>query len=227
MPRSGRTSAPAQGLCLDQLQEITDVTDRVTGGGHADSGRQDSGRGRAKAITRSRTNAARRRTTLPARWSRCTGAGSTSSIASSATRTSGWSSRPEEQIAFFGGDPDNFTYPRFDLDMSFVRAYENGQPAARRSILHLEQGRLKGRDLVFVVGNPGSTGRLNTMAQLEYLRDVPVPGAARPLHRQITIYHALADADSARGMRSATRFSAWRTLRRRSPATSRACSIPS
>jgi hypothetical protein len=82
---------------------------------------------------------------------------------------------PENIIAFFGGDPDNFEFPRFDLDVAFFRAYEDGKPA--RPAHYLEWGELgaKEGDLVFVAGNPGSTSRLNTVAHLEYLRDVALP----------------------------------------------------
>ncbi len=80
----------------------------------------------------------------------------------------------EESIGFFGGDYDNFTYPRHDLDISFLRAYENGKPA------HTEyfQWSAKGADekeLIFVPGNPGSTSRLLTIAQLQDQRDVGNP----------------------------------------------------
>jgi hypothetical protein len=77
----------------------------------------------------------------------------------------------EASTAFFGGDPDNFTDPRHDVDVSMVRAYVNGQPAHTEYLHWSTKGTAEG-DLVFVVGNPGSTGRLNTVAQLEYLRDV-------------------------------------------------------
>ena len=70
---------------------------------------------------------------------------------------------PEHAIAFFGGDPDNFEYPRYDLDICFFRVYENGKPARRRTICGGIPG-LKEGDLVFVAGNPGSTDRLNHRA---------------------------------------------------------------
>jgi hypothetical protein len=82
---------------------------------------------------------------------------------------------PEVAIASFGGDPDNFEFPRYDLDVAFFRAYEDGRPA--RPLHHLTWGEagVKEGDLVFVVGNPGSTSRLNTVAHLQFLRDVSLP----------------------------------------------------
>ena len=64
---------------------------------------------------------------------------------------------PEFDIAFFGGDPDNFEYPRYDLDISFFRAYENGQPAKTSDYLKWSPTGVKEGDLVFVSGNPGRT----------------------------------------------------------------------
>jgi hypothetical protein len=111
---------------------------------------------------------------------------------------------PDGPIAFFGGDPDNFTYPRHDVDMSFYRAYDNGQPL--RPTEHFTwsaHGSAEG-DLVFVVGNPGSTGRLNTMAQLTYLRDVQYPATLDAFARQITVLHEVAamSAERARTLRN-------------------------
>jgi hypothetical protein len=78
---------------------------------------------------------------------------------------------PEQGIAFFGGDPDNFTFPRHDLDICLMRAYENGQPVKPASHLRFSTKGVADGDLVFVSGHPGSTSRLETMARLEYLRD--------------------------------------------------------
>ncbi len=84
---------------------------------------------------------------------------------------------PELDIAAFGGDPDNFNFPRYDLDMTFLRAYEDGKPAVTADHLRWASTPLQPNDLTFVSGNPGSTERLRTIAQLEYLRDHALPDA--------------------------------------------------
>ncbi len=82
---------------------------------------------------------------------------------------------PEFDIAFFGGDPDNFEYPRYDLDICFFRAYEDGKPAKVEHYLEWSPAGTKEGDLVFVAGHPGRTDRLNTVASLEHLRDARMP----------------------------------------------------
>jgi Peptidase S46 len=82
---------------------------------------------------------------------------------------------PEFDIAFFGGDPDNFEYPRYDLDVCFFRAYEHGRPARIEHYLSWSKDGSKEGELVFVAGHPGRTDRLNTVASLEYLRDIELP----------------------------------------------------
>lgn len=84
---------------------------------------------------------------------------------------------PEKAIAFFGGDPDNFNFPRYDLDMTLVRVYENGTPAAIQDYFKFAPAGIKDGDAVFVAGHPGSTQRQLTVAQLETLRDVILPDA--------------------------------------------------
>ena len=90
---------------------------------------------------------------------------------------------PEFDAAFFGGDPDNFEFPRYDLDVCFFRAYEDGKPARPEHYLKWSPDGSKDGDLVFVAGHPGRTSRLNTVAHLEYLRDVAFPLAARTAPR--------------------------------------------
>ena len=89
---------------------------------------------------------------------------------------------PEFEIAFFGGDPDNFEFPRYDLDVCFFRAYENDKPAQPKHYLNWSSAGSKDGDLVFVAGHPGKTSRLNTVAHLEYLRDVSFPFSLEILH---------------------------------------------
>jgi hypothetical protein len=98
---------------------------------------------------------------------------------------------PESQMAFFGGDPDNFTYPRYDIDMSFVRAYVDGKPAATEHHFTWSKAGAKEDDLIFVIGNPGSTGRLNTISQLDYLRQVSYPAQLEALDRRIGVVEQL------------------------------------
>jgi len=82
---------------------------------------------------------------------------------------------PEFSISFFGGDPDNFNFPRFCLDSAFVRLYENGAPARMPAHLSWRRTAPAAGELVFVAGNPGSTSRLDTRAQLEMQRDWKIP----------------------------------------------------
>ncbi|HEX8456890.1 MAG TPA: S46 family peptidase [Pyrinomonadaceae bacterium] len=109
---------------------------------------------------------------------------------------------PEFQAAFFGGDPDNFEYPRFNIDMGLVRAYENGKPARPESYLKFSKDGTKEGDLVFVTGHPGSTQRLNTVAHIEALRDTSIPLVIRMLERREAVlkrYMAMGEEETRRG----------------------------
>jgi hypothetical protein len=92
---------------------------------------------------------------------------------------------PEQQIAFFGGDPDNFTYPRYDLDMALFRVYEDGKPIESKDYLKWNPAGAAEDELVFVSGHPGATSRLDTMAQLEFLRDTGLPNILKALRSRI------------------------------------------
>ena len=91
---------------------------------------------------------------------------------------------PEFSIAFFGGDPDNFMFPRYNLDMALFRVYEDGKPVKSDNYFKWSKDGAKDRELVFVSGHPGSTARLNTVAHLEYLRDAGFPFTIKLLERE-------------------------------------------
>ena len=101
---------------------------------------------------------------------------------------------PEEQAAFFGGDYDNFTYPRYALDVSFFRIYENGQPARTENFLKWSKAGPKEGEFVVASGFPGATDRLMTLAQLKYQRDT-----GNPL--QMRVWRSRRDALAAYGAR--------------------------
>jgi hypothetical protein len=188
---------PCPGMVLDQLQAISDVTDSVNAAVQAGASAARAAQLRAEAIR--------------GLEQRCT-ASVADAFCQVVTMYRGGQYKlyrfrrysdlrlvfaVEASTAFFGGDPDNFTFPRHDLDLAMVRAYAAGEPAPTEYFRWSRTGAAEG-DLVFVVGNPGSTGRLNTVAQLEYLRDVQYPATLRALGRQIGVYEALAAADTAR-----------------------------
>ncbi len=95
---------------------------------------------------------------------------------------------PEESVGFFGGDPDNFEYPRYNLDVTFFRAYENDQPYHPKHFLKWSESGAADGDFVLVSGHPARTNRFNTIADLEYQRDVYYPYMMNKYRRRETAY---------------------------------------
>ncbi|HJS48099.1 MAG TPA: S46 family peptidase, partial [Gemmatimonadales bacterium] len=186
-----------QGLVLDQLQEIADVTSRVNAAVPAqatDAQAAEARRAATRGIERECTGEATDRFCQVVTFYR---GGQYKLYRFRRFTDVRLAFAPESQIAFFGGDPDNFTYPRHDLDVSFVRAYVDGQPARTEHFRWSAAGSSEG-ELVFVIGNPGSTGRLNTVAQLEVLRDVQYPATLAAFARQIAAYQEVGRGDSTK-----------------------------
>ncbi len=114
---------------------------------------------------------------------------------------------PETEVAAFGGDPDNFTYPRYCLDFALFRAYENGQPAKVNEYFRWSREGAKDGELVFVSGNPGATGRLATMAELEFSRDQSYPLVLSLLRSRIQALAAFSqEGDEAKRVAKDTLF---------------------
>jgi hypothetical protein len=106
---------------------------------------------------------------------------------------------PEQQTAFFGGDPDNFTFPRHDLDFTLFRVYENDQPVSSKDYLRWNTQGAADSDLVFVSGHPGSTERQITISGLEFERDLAIPTILTSLKRTLSVLRQYA----ARGQEQA------------------------
>ena len=104
---------------------------------------------------------------------------------------------PELDLGFFGGDPDNFTYPRYSLDYAFFRVYDGGRPLAAQNYFRVAPGGVRAGDAVFVVGNPGSTNRLASLAQWAYEREVTLPTQIAALDRRLAVIDAYFAANPA------------------------------
>jgi hypothetical protein len=110
---------------------------------------------------------------------------------------------PEQQMAFFGGDPDNFTYPRYDLDFAIFRVYDNGAPLRPEHYLKWNAKGAAEDELVFVTGHPGSTDRNDAVAELETLRDVIYPINIQVVKRRINVLRQFASAGTEQARQAA------------------------
>ncbi len=99
---------------------------------------------------------------------------------------------PEQQAAFYGGDPDNFTYPRYDIDMALFRVYDNGKPLHTENFLKWSAKGADPGELVFISGNPGSTERDDTVSGLLVERDVVGPAVTEYLQHRLAAAQAFA-----------------------------------
>jgi hypothetical protein len=107
---------------------------------------------------------------------------------------------PELQVGYFGGNPDNFTYPRYALDFAFLRVYDaDGRPHRPERWLSWSLDGVSEGSTVFVVGNPGPTNRLLTMSQLELSRDVVTPYTVRSFADRLEVMGAFYEAHPAEG----------------------------
>ena len=178
--------AKCPNLELNQLVGIEDVTDKINAGVKSGMSAADAGQAQRAAMSKVEKDCS------TATGLRCDVAIFYSGQIYNLYRYKKYTDvrlvfAPEFEAAFFGGDPDNFTYPRYDLDITFFRVYENGKPAHIDHHLQWSSTGVKDGDLIFVSGHPGSTGRLLTMAQLAFLRDVQYPAALKLYARRIAL----------------------------------------
>ncbi|MFJ6024861.1 S46 family peptidase [Brevundimonas sp. NPDC092305] len=174
LPATREEEKKCPGQTAEVLTEITDVTDRVLGAGQGLEG--------------AAFNAARRAEIGRIQQEACGGDAKFNCQVIDFYRGGRFSLykfrkyddvrlvfAPENQAAFFGGDPDNFNFPRYALDAGFLRAYEDGKPVETPNHLKWNANAPAEGDVTFVAGNPGTTQRLLTISQLERLRDQQLP----------------------------------------------------
>ncbi len=104
----------------------------------------------------------------------------------------------ESSIGLYGGDPDNFTYPRYNADFAFVRVYEDGKPLQTDNFLKWSKTGAQPNEPIFVIGNPGKTFRLKTMAQLRYYRDLTMRNKSFTTNGQVAYLNKLIDSHPER-----------------------------
>jgi hypothetical protein len=187
-------------LALDQLIEIEDVTRRVDAAAPAGVSDEEATRLKAEARTRIQEECA------SATGYRCQVVTLYHGGIYSLYKYRRYDDvrlvfAPEGQAAFFGGDPDNFTYPRHDLDVTFWRIYENGEPFHPDHYLNWSEAGAEEGEMILVTGKPGTTLRLRTVAQLEYLRDGQYLATLRSLEERLSVLRELAAEDEEAAVR--------------------------
>lgn len=176
-------------LYVDQVIEIRDVTADVYETGQAGADEAELRSRRAEQIERRLDGEAKSRdTTLTVEVIELYNGGQYSAYTFRRYEDVRLVMAPQLSIGAFGGDPDNFTYPRFSLDFSFLRAYNaDGEPLESPTYFRWSTEGSREGDAVFVVGNPGTTSRLSTVAQLEFERDYTLPQALDVLRTRMDI----------------------------------------
>jgi hypothetical protein len=185
-------------LELKVLWEIKDVTERVTGAAKAGASSADAGAARRAEMA-----------TIEAEAEKATGLSCDVVTLYHGARYHLYCYKrytdvrlvfaPEQQIAFFGGDTDNFEYPRYNLDVTFFRIYENGAPLKPQNFLKWSKTGAAEGDLSFVFGHPGSTRRLYTMDHLRFRRDTELPWILKRLWRremQLEVFRGRSEAQA-------------------------------
>ncbi len=178
--------AKCPNLELNQLVGIEDVTDKVNAGVKPEMSAADAGQAQRAAMSKIEQDCA------TSTGQRCDVVTFYSGQVYNLYKYKKYTDvrlvfAPEFDIAFFGGDPDNFTYPRYDLDITFFRVYEDGHPAHLDNYLRWSRTGVKDDELIFVSGHPGNTSRQQTIAQMDFTRDVAYPLTLTTLKRRITL----------------------------------------
>jgi hypothetical protein len=189
------------GLALDQLVRIEDVTSRVTGAARPGMSDAEAGAARQAEIGRIEAEAAKA-SNLRADVVTLYQGGVYNLYFYKRHTDVRLVFAPEFQAAFFGGDPDNFNFPRYCLDMALVRVYEGGAPLRPENYFRWSKKGPRDGELTFVSGSPGTTQRLNTVAHLEFLRDTGTPLIVRMLESRrdsLKKYMAQGEEQTRRG----------------------------
>ncbi|MGI9176112.1 MAG: S46 family peptidase [Rhodothermales bacterium] len=187
-------------LYVDQLISIEDVTDRVYSAAEKARGREDQARARERQVERiqerMQTAAQARDSSLQVQVIELYNGGQYSAYTFHRYKDVRLVMAPELDLGFFGGDADNFTYPRYALDMSFFRVYnDEGEPLQTANYFPWSEEGAEEGEVVFVVGNPGSTSRLATVSQLAFERDFGLPQQLDVLQKRAEILTSYIEAN--------------------------------